>query len=404
MSTLLSSQHSLYRRLRTGADAMLVLLRSPDQLIAALRRKGLVPAALLLGLLLVPTVLLPLSEVVLGWLYPPVKGTTLFGLLNATRENELLTTRITQASVLIWFLAGAGVVGGLLLYAPRLRLAATEAAPPRQSDPLSGALPERYQMLEELGRGAMGVVYRALDTTLGREVALKELPALFLHDSERRERFRREAFALAKLSHPGIVQIYDLIEYGDRLILVMELVKGGDLEQLIAQRAPFPLREACRMAVAIGETLDYVHRNQIIHRDLKPANILIDADGRLKVTDFGLARLLQNSGMTMDGSIMGSPFYMSPEQAAGKLTDRQVDFYALGAIFYQLLTGQPPFTGEPAAVLVQQLTALPRPPQEIKVDLDPQVAAVVLHLLHKDPAERLADATELARRLRRFTR
>jgi len=403
MSTTISPSQTLPERLRHGAAVWHDLLRTPDRLLAGLRRKGVVPALLLLALLLVPVTLVPLSAAVVEWLYPPVEGTTLFGLLGTSREDERLAPRKTQASVLVWLLAGAGVGVGLLLYAPTLRQAAAEA-PRREGENGAGSLPQRYRITGEVGRGAMGIVYSADDTHLEREVALKELPAFFLGDPQRRERFRREALTLARLSHPGIVQIYDLLDQDGRLILVMELVKGGTLEQRLAEQGRFPVREACRAVLEIAATLDYMHRNQIMHRDLKPANILLDADGRLKVTDFGLARLLQDSGMTLDGSVMGSPSYMSPEQAGGRPTDQRADYYALGALFYQLLTGEPPFTGEPAAVLLQQLNDAPQPPQLRVAELDPKLAQVVLDLLHKEPAARLADADELAKRLNRFTR
>jgi len=403
MSTTLPPRQTLLERLRHGAADWNALLRAPQLLLAGLRRKGVVPALLLLSLLLVPVTLVPLSDAIVEWLYPPVEGTTLFGLLGTSREDERLEPRKTQAAVLVWLLAGVGVSCGLLLYAPKLRLAGAEALPWKE-DSGGSSLPRRYRITGEVGRGAMGIVYSAVDTHLEREVALKELPAFFLGDRQRRERFRREALTLARLSHPGIVQIYDLLDQDGRLVLVMELVKGGTLEQRLTDHGRFPVREACRAILEIAATLDYMHRNQVMHRDLKPANILFDVDGRLKVTDFGLARLLQDSGMTLDGSVMGSPSYMSPEQAGGRPTDQRADFYALGAIFYHLLTGEPPFTGEPAAVLLHQLNDAPLPPQQRVEDLDPKLAQVALDLMQKEPSARLADADELAKRLQRFAR
>lgn len=403
MSTVLSPRQNLLDRLRSGLNAWITLLREPRFLLVGLRHKGAVPAALLLALLLVPTVLLPLSDAIVEKLYPPVESSTLFGLVDTTRSDERLEPRKVQAALLVWVLAGAGVLVGLLLYGPKLRLVAAVAeTEDRQAH--RPTLPQRYRIVGEIGRGAMGIVYSAFDSHLEREVALKELPAFFLGDSERRERFRREAQTLARLSHPGIVQVYDLLDQDGRMVLVMELVKGGTLEQRLLDQGRFAVRDACRAVVAIAETLDYMHRNQVMHRDLKPANILLDVDGRLKVTDFGLARLLQDSGMTVDGSVMGSPNYMSPEQAGGRTTDQRADYYALGAIFYHLLTGEPPFAGEPAAVLLQQLNDSPKPPQELVEGLDPKLEQVVLGLLRKDPAERLADAGELTKRLKRFTR
>ncbi|MBE0502421.1 MAG: serine/threonine protein kinase [Desulfuromonadales bacterium] len=409
MSTVMSSQHSLLIRLKTGAKDCWGLIRSPDTLYLGLKRKGVVPALLLLSLALVPLVLLPIANLTLEKIYPPITEKKLFGLLHSTAADERLEVRKSQSAYLIWTLAGVAVVIGLIGYAPIVRFSAEIEKEEllkslQQASGVKGPLnlEDRYRVDDEIGSGAMGVVFSAFDMKLERNVALKELPSVFIRDSERRERFRREALTLAKLTHPGIVQIYDLLDDGERIVLVMELVKGGTLESLIANKAPFAVAEACRLVESISETLAHVHQKGIVHRDLKPANILIDENQNLKVTDFGLARLRQESRMTLDGSVMGSPNYMSPEQAAGQQTDYRTDIYALGIIFYELLTGAPPYTGELAAVMVKQISENPTPPSERIEGLDHEVDSLVMAMLNKNPDERLSDFHEIRARLQRL--
>lgn len=406
MSTILSPKHSLITRLKAGAEDSWTLVRSPDSLYLGLKKKWLVPALLFLSLVLVPTLLLPATNVLLELIYPPVEKERLFGLINTTHADKRLEGRKAQSVYLLWGLSGIGILAGLIIYAPIVRFSA-EVEKEKLLKALQDAagvkgpfsLEERYRIDSEIGSGAMGVVFSAFDKKLERDVALKELPSVFVRDPDRRDRFRREALTLAKLTHPGIVHIYDLLDDGDRMILVLELVRGGTLEDLIASRAPVAVPEACRLVASICETLDHVHQKGIVHRDLKPANILIDERQNLKVTDFGLARLLQESGLTLDGSIMGSPNYMSPEQAAGKPTDFRADIYALGSIFYELLTGVPPFVGQPAAVLVQQVSDEPLPPQKRVKGLGSEVSDLVLAMLSKNPDERMSDFQDIHARL-----
>lgn len=406
MSTVLLLKDNISRRLKLGMKDSWCLVRSPDSLYLGLKQKWLVPLLLLCSLVLVPTVLVPVSHRLLEAVYPPVEKTQLFGLVKTTREDERLDTRKAQASFILWALAGLGIAAGLIAYAPEVRDAA-EIEKLRLLKSLQQAmgglgpfnLEERYRIDGELGSGAMGVVFKAFDKTLQRSVALKELPAVFTKDPERRARFRREALTLARLTHPGIVSIYDLLDDGNRMVLVMELVPGGTLAELIAQKAPLPVPEACRLVAQVCETLDHVHQNGIIHRDLKPANILIDEHRRLRVTDFGMARLLQEGGLTLEGSIVGTPAYMSPEQAAGKASDVRSDIYSLGVIFYELLCGAAPFQGEPAKVLVQQISDPPPPLRERVEGLADDVEALVMAMLAKEPQARLADYRDISQRL-----
>ena len=258
-----------------------------------------------------------------------------------------------------------------------------------------------YQIVAKLGAGGMGEVYRARDTKLNREAAIKVLPELFAHDAERLARFTREAQTLASLNHPNIAQIYGVEEsapstgsgQAGTLALVMELVDGEDLSEIIA-RGPVPVDDALQMARQIAEALEAAHDLGIIHRDLKPANIKVRQDGAVKVLDFGLAKAVDPAGAsgtnaansptltahaTQMGMVIGTAAYMSPEQARGKNVDRRADIWAFGIVLYEMLTGRRVFEGGEisdvlAAVLRQDIdwTALPpttrqttpRPPQQ----------------------------------------
>ena len=221
-----------------------------------------------------------------------------------------------------------------------------------------------YEILSALGAGGMGEVYRARDTKLGRDVALKTLPASVVHDPERLARFEREARTLASLNHPHIAQIYGFEQSGDTSALVMELVEGDDLSARIAP-GPLPLEDALPIARQIAEALEAAHEHGIIHRDLKPANIKVRADGTVKVLDFGLAKAMEpragveghrrtptlsptitSPAMTMRGTILGTAAYMSPEQAKGKPVDVRSDIWAFGCVLYEMLTGRRAFEGE----------------------------------------------------------
>lgn len=406
MSTVVSIKNNFPDRIKTGLNDSWFLVRAPGSLYLGLKKKWLVPGLLLLSLLLVPTLFLPITHMALEKIYPSTTKDKLVRLFKTNHQNELLATRKTQAAALLWLLFGTGVTFGLVLYAPVVRQASDDEnmllqkppGDPLPENSLSG-LDDRYTIKSEIGSGAMGVVYSAIDRTLERRVALKELPSVFVRDSERRVRFRREALTLAKLTHPGIVHIYDLLDDNRRMILVMELVSGGTLEDLIARKAPFSIDDTCRMIQSVCETLHHVHQNDIIHRDLKPANILIDERGNLKVTDFGLARLRQDSDLTIDGSIFGSPKYMSPEQAEGKTADHRSDIYSLGIIFYELITGAPPFNGAPALVMAQQISKEPTPPVQVVDSVTQDFSDLIMSMLVKDPDNRLVDLQEIRSRL-----
>ncbi len=407
MSTLASYRQTMSKRLREGAQDSLFLVRAPAELWAGLKQRWLVPFLLLLSLLLVPALVLPSIDFLLEKIYPPVEKSQLFGLINTSQVDERLDARKGQAAVLAWLVALAAMGSGLVCYAPEVRRAA-EAGKTAGSKRVA-AEPEtlafgpagRYRVVEKLGSGAMGVVYAAFDSKLERQVALKVLAESFVRDSERHERFRREALTLAQLAWPGIVQLYDLLEDGGRLILVLELVRGGTLEDLIAQRAPLTVAEACRLAAGICAALEHVQQQGIVHRDLKPANILLDDQGTPKVTDFGMARL-RDSGMTLEGSIIGTPRYMSPEQAVGLGSDYRGDVYALGTILFELLTGTTPYIGEATGVLLQQASEEPIEVTKPLQGVDGELVDLLKAMLDKDPQQRLADLRLIRERLQAF--
>ena len=220
----------------------------------------------------------------------------------------------------------------------------------------------RYEILGKLGEGAMGVVYRARDGAIGRVVALKMLSAELGAEDELHHRFRREAEAIGRLSHPNIVTVYDLGESDGQLYMAMELLEGDDLRSLIEQRVDVPLADRVRILVQISEGLAYAHSRGVVHRDIKPANIVVTSGGRVKILDFGLARVATRATITRKGMILGTPDYMAPEQAMGKLVDRRSDVFSSGSVFYEFLTGEKPFKGKTLhAVLFQIIQEEPDP-------------------------------------------
>ncbi len=262
-----------------------------------------------------------------------------------------------------------------------------------------------YEVLGELGRGGMGVVYRARHLGLNRVVALKMILAGGHAGEEERARFRREAEAVARLGHPNIVQIHEVGEVDGKPFFALEFVAGGSLADQV-RKAPFPPGQAARVVELLARAMHHAHEQGIIHRDLKPANVLVAADGTPKITDFGLAKRLDaDAGQTPSGAILGTPSYMAPEQAAGKV--RQVgpaaDVYALGALLYELLTGRPPFrAATPLDTLLQVLAEEPVPPSRLQPKLPRDLETICLKCLQKNPARRYAPALALAEDLRRF--
>jgi len=262
----------------------------------------------------------------------------------------------------------------------------------------------RYELLEELGRGAMGVVYKARDPQIDRLVALKVLataPGLDPGEAQQhRERFQREARAAGRLAHPNIVTIHDVGEDQGRIFLVMELVQGHALDRILRTRRPLPLDEVLAIGEQVASALDYAHRHGIIHRDVKPANILLSAEGRVKVTDFGIARIT-GADTTQAGQTFGTPSYMSPEQVQGLTLDGRSDIFSLGAVLYEVLSGERAFQGETLSTIIYRiLHEEPIPLRRHNPTLPAALETCLQKALAKDPAARYALATEVARDLR----
>lgn len=260
-----------------------------------------------------------------------------------------------------------------------------------------------YQIRSELGRGGMGVVFRARQTRLGREVALKLIGSGRLASPRMRQRFLAESHALARLRDPSIVQVYDAGESGGELYLAMELLDGGTLAKRLSGRA-LPPREAAELIERLARAVAHAHRQGILHRDLKPANVLFDGSGTAKLADFGLAKLLDGeSGATATGEMPGTPSYMAPEQITGKDVGERTDVYGLGAVLYEALVGRPPFLGETTAeTLLQAQSRDAVPPRRLRKEIPRDLEAVCLKCLEKDPQRRYASAAALGADVRRW--
>jgi serine/threonine protein kinase len=257
-------------------------------------------------------------------------------------------------------------------------------------------LGNRYEIMERIGGGGMAIVYRALDMLLNRSVSIKVLRSQFVSDEDFVRRFRREAQAAASLSHPNIVNIYDVGTEGEIYYIVMEYVDGKTLKEIIQERGPLPIEEAIDIAKQICNALHHAHENNIVHRDIKPHNVLISKEGRVKVTDFGIARAITSNTMTHTGSVLGSVHYFSPEQARGGITDVKSDIYSLGVVLYEMVTGELPFSGEsPITVALKHLQDYFVEPRQLNPEIPQSVENIILKALAKDPHVRYPSTREM---------
>jgi serine/threonine-protein kinase len=262
-------------------------------------------------------------------------------------------------------------------------------------------LADRYELEELVGTGGMSSVFRAHDRLLDRKVALKILHQQYNDDGEYVERFRREARAVAALSHPNIVTVIDRGEHEGRQFIVFEYVDGENLKRLIERRGPAPVATVLELGMQIARGLSFAHQQGLVHRDVKPQNVLLNGDGQAKVTDFGIARSLDmKHGMTQTGTVLGTSDYIAPEQAQGQHVDEHTDVYSLGVVLYELLTGQVPFPGENfVAVAMRHINEPPPPIRDKRPDVPPRVEAAIRCAMAKDPADRFPTMTDFCREL-----
>ncbi len=263
-------------------------------------------------------------------------------------------------------------------------------------------LSNRYELGETLGYGGMSEVHRGRDVRLGREVAVKVLRADLARDPQFQERFRREAQNAAALNHPAIVAVYDTGEtrtdYGPLPYIVMEYVDGRTLRDIVKTEGPLPGQRAMEIMADVSAALDFSHRHGIVHRDVKPANVMITKNGAVKVMDFGIARAVADgqAAVTQTAAVIGTAQYLSPEQARGEAVDARSDVYAAGCVLFELLTGEPPFTGDsPVAVAYQHVREDPKPPSALNPRVSPALDAVVLKAMSKGAANRYQSAAEM---------
>jgi serine/threonine-protein kinase len=257
----------------------------------------------------------------------------------------------------------------------------------------------RYELEELVGSGGMSNVFRAHDRLLERTVALKILHEQYTRDEDYVERFRREARAVAQLTHPNIVTVIDRGEQDGRQFIVFEFVEGQNLKELSAQ-GPLDPREAIRLTLQVAHALSFAHARGLVHRDVKPQNVLLNEDGQAKVTDFGIARSLDVHGVTQTGTVLGTSDYIAPEQARGQKVDPKTDIYSLGVVLYELLTGEVPFSGDNFVAVAMRHVSEPAPSVlEHRPDCPLRLDLAIQRAMAKDPADRFASMDELCAEL-----
>lgn len=261
----------------------------------------------------------------------------------------------------------------------------------------------RYEIVDELGQGAMGIVYKAKDPLIDRVVAIKTINlSLALNEKEEYEaRFYQEAKAAGRLSHPNIVTIFDVGKSGDIAYIAMEFLQGRELRDIMNDCGLLPLDQVLDIVTQVARGLAYAHEHDIVHRDIKPSNIMVVRDGHCKITDFGIARMASSAVRTQTGMVLGSPKYMSPEQVMGKALDQRSDIFSLGVMLYEMLVGKAPFNGENVnAIMYQTLNTVPPPPTTLNSAVPEMINFIVAKALAKGVDDRYANAMEFANDLR----
>jgi len=272
--------------------------------------------------------------------------------------------------------------------------------------PEAGTTLGRYKIIEEIGRGAMGIVYRGIDPAINRPVALKtvrlDVAVPPSEKEELRSRLLREAQAAGQLSHPNIVTVFDVGSQGDVYYIAMEYLKGYTLERAVQKKLTLNYKIFAKLMIQVCDALEYAHSNDLVHRDVKPANIMVLDNFRVKVMDFGIARVM-NSNMTQTGVALGTPSYISPEQLSGHGVDRRSDIFSLGVVMYELLTKDKPFSGESINKLIFNiLNSTPRRPTQLDSNIPDAFDRICLKALEKDPRQRYQYAADLSRDLKEF--
>jgi predicted Ser/Thr protein kinase len=259
-------------------------------------------------------------------------------------------------------------------------------------------LSDRYRLESTLGEGGMARVFKGTDQVLGRPVAVKVLAGRYAGDDQFVTRFRREAQAAAALNHPNVVSVFDTGDDGRDHYIVMEFVEGETLAHLLRREGRVDPDRAGRIAEEVATALQAAHDRGLVHRDVKPGNVMIDRDGRVKVMDFGIARAAADDTLTQTGAVLGTAAYLSPEQARGDRVDARSDLYSLGSVLYEMLSGRPPFTGDsPVSIAYRHVNDVPDPPSTHRPGVPPELEAVVMRALEKDPERRYGSAEEFRR-------
>lgn len=317
------------------------------------------------------------------------------------KENQLLRDRVENLETLVCRLdqeINSQLEKSLWLSRPALGSGSSQQMTAMLN--ISSVLESRFQVMQELGRGGMGIVFLAYDKQLKDNVAIKVLSPFLSHDEESLERMRREVTAARKITHSNVIKIFDLAEAGGLHYITMEYFPGENLRQLILRRGTLTMQEAMQIVFQICDGLAAAHAQGIIHRDLKSHNIILNDRGHLKIIDLGLARTNQMEGMTATGLIMGTPEYMSPEQVMGRRTDERSDLYSLGVILYEMFSGHVPFSGDSAInVGFKHLKEEWIPLKTVCPQLPDELSAIIDRLLQKDPAHRYQSVQDLRRDL-----